>query len=541
VSVDGAGAPPVSGCARLSLGAELPAVLDCTGQRPNARVPDLVRRAIDGLGFPPREGPRAGDLVFVGDQYMAWIDRTGYFGKLNALWVLRGDAAALDFALAEPGLSGMPRPVSVLLPGEDGDGRWPVAYNGAEHYEIPRYQGGAHVAQAGLREANHFGAAAPETWRQCINADASAARWDAELGKNTTEIQPDGTVVVTNSAPLSIVCRFRSDAFACGSAFPFNDEQPGPMELVQGYVLDPRGGKIQRTYQLVNRSAHDYRAQTSVDKLIGGFLLTDWPRPHYLKQFHRFGAWDSDVLAREERFPYAGTGQTSDHIDVHAQGKRWLSATATPVAGRSVRIEQGSGLGDVGHCLCRVHGGLELGGSVLANLTLAHAADPATPTASPVHRRAIYLEGDRARSSVEAIQSRILQGEEPTETLHQVGVAEGAHWVAATGPAPGFLYYRKYLPVPSGAIGQAAFVMDVDVVNGADEPVVRIDLVHQGTTVIASREILRSQFRADQTPQRFVLDFETPGAGTLEPRVMWHGRARIRLDGIVLNWLDPGM
>jgi len=71
--------------------------------------------------------------------------------------------------------------------------------------------------------------------------------------------------------------------------------------------------------------------------------------------------------------------------------------------------------------------------------------------------------------------------------------------------------------------------------------VVRIDLVHEGVTVIASREIFRSQFRAGETPQRFVLDFETPGAGNLEPRVMWHGRARIRLDGIVLNWVDSGM
>jgi hypothetical protein len=50
----------------------------------------------------------------------------------------------------------------------------------------------------------------------------------------------------------------------------------------------------------------------------------------------------------------------------------------------------------------------------------------------------------------------------------------------------------------------------------------------------ASRELLRSHFRASNVQQRFVLDFENPGEGNLEPRVMWHGRAAIRLDGIVL-------
>jgi hypothetical protein len=538
--VDQAGAP--GPCAMLLVEPELPTILDCTRWQPNAQVPALVRRAIAGLGFPPNEGPRSGDLVFVGDQYMAWVDRTGYHGKLNALWPLNGDMAALDFTLVEPTLSGEQRPVNVFLPGEDGDGRWPVAYAGAEHYEIPRYKGGAHVAQAGLREANHFGSTAPETWRQCMNVDSSIRRWDAELGHNEFEVRPDGTVAVSNRAPLAIVARFRPDAYACGSAFPFNNEQAGQMELVQGYVFDPRGGKIERNYQLVNRSTLDYQSQTTVDKLIGGMLLTDWPRPHYLKQFQRYGAWDSDALALEEPFPYAGTGQTGDHIDVHEHGKRWLSATPKPIAGRSIRIEQATGQGDVGHCLCRVHGGMELGGSVLKGLMLPGADRPDSPTVGPVHRRDIFLDGDRAQSTAKVIQSRLLQAEEPGETLHQVGAAEGPHWVARTGDAAGFLYYRNYLPVTGGATGQAVFTMSTDEVMGADEPVVRIDLVHDRAAVIASRELRRSEFRADGVQQRFVLDFQVPVAGgDLEPRVTWLGKAPIRLDGIVLNWLGSGM
>lgn len=546
VSGDGAtAADQASGpspCATLIVEPELPTILDCTRWRPNAQVPALVRRAIAGLGFPPNEGPRSGDLVFVGDQYMAWVDRTGYYGKLNGLWPLNGDAASLDFTLVEPTLAGDQRPVNVFLPGEDGDGRWPVAYAGAEHYEIPRYKAGAHVAQAGLREANHFGSAAPETWRQCTNVDRSAGRWDAELGSNDLEIRPDGSVAVSNRAPLAIVARFRPDAYTCGSAFPFNNEQPGEMELVQGYVFDPRGSKIERNYQLLNRSPLDYRSQTSVDKLIGGMLLTDWPRPHYLKQFQRYGAWDTDTLAQEERFPYAGTGQVGDHIDVREHGKRWLSATAKPIAGRSIRIEQATGQGDVGHCLCRAHGGVELGGSVLAKLMLPGTDRPEAPTASPIHRRDVFLDGDRARSTAQVVTSRVLQAEEPTETLHQVGSAEGPHWVARPGATAGFLYFRNYLPVPGGAIGQAAFTMGIDDVNGADEVVVRIDLVHDRATVIASREIRRSEFRADDVQQRVVLDFEVPAqGGEIEPRVTWYARSLLRLDGLVLSWLGSGM
>jgi hypothetical protein len=375
-----------------------------------------------------------------------------------------------------------------------------------------------------------------------MNVDRSAGRWDAELGRNEIEVRPDGSVAVSNRAPLAIVARFSADAYACGSAFPFNNEQPGAMELVQGYVFDPRGGKIERHYQLLNRSPLEYKSQTSVDKLIGGMLLTDWPRPHYLKQFQRYGAWDSDALALEEPFPYAGTGQTSDHIDVHEHGKRWLSATSKPIAGRSIRIEQATGQGDVGHCLCRVHGGMELGGSVLKGLSLAGTNSPEAPTAGPVHRRDIFLDGDRAQSTAKVIQSRVLQAEEPGETLHQVGAAEGPHWVARAGDPAGFIYFRNYLPVAGGAVGQATFSMSSDDLGGVDEPIVTIDLLHDRGAIIASRSIRRSDFRAEGVQQRFVLDFQIPVAGgEIEPRVAWLGKAPIRLDGIVLNWLPSGM
>ncbi|MBC7533825.1 MAG: hypothetical protein H7318_19835 [Oligoflexus sp.] len=65
---------------------------------------------------------------------------------MNGLWALNNQPKLLDFTKIEPTPKGE-RPVSMLLPAEDGDGKWPRAYNGAEHYELPGFQNGEHTAQ----------------------------------------------------------------------------------------------------------------------------------------------------------------------------------------------------------------------------------------------------------------------------------------------------------------------------------------------------------------------------------------------------------
>src|SRR5262245_46378786 len=58
----------------------------------NQRIVTLVRAAIDGLGFDPAtgEGPNEHDRFFAGRRYLAWIDQTGFYGKMNGLWALDG-------------------------------------------------------------------------------------------------------------------------------------------------------------------------------------------------------------------------------------------------------------------------------------------------------------------------------------------------------------------------------------------------------------------------------------------------------------------
>ena len=62
----------------------LPKIVNKSSASDN-HVNKLVRQAIDGLGFNNNEGPNANDLIYVNNYYMAWVDQTGYYGKMNGL------------------------------------------------------------------------------------------------------------------------------------------------------------------------------------------------------------------------------------------------------------------------------------------------------------------------------------------------------------------------------------------------------------------------------------------------------------------------
>ena len=100
----------------------------------DSRVRELAAEAIAGLGFAdPDQAPNEADRWFVGNYYMAWIDQTGFYGKMNGLWRLDATAGdALDFVVRQQG-----RPVNFFVVGENGEGGWPTGYSGAEHLEFP--------------------------------------------------------------------------------------------------------------------------------------------------------------------------------------------------------------------------------------------------------------------------------------------------------------------------------------------------------------------------------------------------------------------
>ena len=100
---DGAGGGVGEPDAAAPFDPALPRIHDHSGA-PAGRVLALVRAALAGLGFDPArgEGPNPDDRVFVGRHYLAWIDQTGFYGKMNGLWTLNGaEGEALDFVLVD--------------------------------------------------------------------------------------------------------------------------------------------------------------------------------------------------------------------------------------------------------------------------------------------------------------------------------------------------------------------------------------------------------------------------------------------------------
>lgn len=96
------------------------------------RCRELFGVAYDSLGFHYPEAIRAGDYLFCGRYYLAWIDNTGFPGEINGFWQLNGeDTDALDFVYGPDGLVR-----NMFIAAENRDGQWPDGYSGSIHLEI---------------------------------------------------------------------------------------------------------------------------------------------------------------------------------------------------------------------------------------------------------------------------------------------------------------------------------------------------------------------------------------------------------------------
>src|SRR5262249_35573328 len=188
-------------------GAGLPAIFDASGASPS-RVHALVRAALTGLGFDPSspEAPSVDDRVFVGHRYLAWLDQTGFYGKMNGLWMLDGAPGdALDFVMKDPD----GRPVNVFVPGEDGEGAFPPGHKGSEHVEFPNRTpepnddpGCAQrdwCNQYGLNEAAPITNPKIPWWSAC---NRGAAGFDDKHDPVSVTNLPDGGVKLVYEGPL---------------------------------------------------------------------------------------------------------------------------------------------------------------------------------------------------------------------------------------------------------------------------------------------------------------------------------------------------
>jgi hypothetical protein len=529
--------------------AGLPLIHDFSGAS-RGHVLALVRAALDGLGFDPAQGPSPDDRVFVGRHYLAWIDQTGFYGKMNGLWTLNGAGGdALDFVLKEPD----GRPVNLFVPGEDGDGRWPMSYKGGEHVEFPSRVPEPNddpacaqhdwCNQYGLNEAVPYTNPRIPWWSSC---NAGAASFATKLEPVEISALPDGIKLVYEGHLVKEADGDGTyDGDACHQDYLFSDGVRRPVFLRVGYELHADQDYFERTMQIRNPAGNpSFSGDMS---LIGGFVMSEWPGAHYLKRLNRFWrpesadttvAWGGEsVVLHAGSFNDLSTRAplTSDVLVAWIKQPLTLAPHAGYGAGQAVTLAHVGSIDndDVGACLCSVHGGIEMGGGLVhAGISLPVAGGASTVEA---HRRLTVPSA----GTPPPVIAHVFEAETSSALGHQRGRIDGDGWSCNTaGDSAGHMSYGPYAVDWGAGSAQAAFWLMVDNNNADNGKVVTLDVYDADTDqVLATRELYRKEWRAPGVYQRFGLDFGLDGrAGhRIETRVYWHDISYVKLDKIIVN------
>ncbi len=521
--------------------AGLPRVHDLSGADP-AHVDGLVRRALEGLGLDPVTGPDPRDRVFVGRWYLAWIDETGFYGKLNGLWALNGDVANLDFVLLDAD-----RPVSALVVGEHGDGAWPGGYMGAEHIEYPNgtpeaddepgcANEGSFCAQYSLGEAPHYRDPDIPTWRACNEGSPAFDRHFEPI-----ELTPiEGGVRLMYEGPLTKQGDFggSSSGRHCHEDWLFPDRVRRRVYLRVGYELLADGHDVDRLLQVRNPEGNPRFAGPF--SFIGGFVMTAWPDAHPLKRIQRHAR--TTLRPVEIRWGEGNVGIAADrwsalpagipnHDVILAWAGQGVSLSPFPgyTAGRAFTLsnEGPEDNDDAGFCLCVVHGAIELGGGLIHGAVEGGAS-------SFVARRRLRIHHEEPPP-----EPRLWTYEAERDLQHGIGHAEEDGWSASTADdEAGHLAFGPYARDWGAGPRSAAFRLLVDVADARDERVVTLDVYDADTDeILATRDIPRSAFGAAYEWRDFTLDFDLAGRDghAMETRVYWHDISYVRLDRIVVS------
>ncbi|GLS24610.1 hypothetical protein GCM10007877_03240 [Marinibactrum halimedae] len=343
------------------------------------------------------KAPNANDLFFVGKYYIAWIDQTGFYGKMNGLWILNGQTGNdLNFVHREED----DRAVNFLIVAENGDGEWPENYTGAEHYEIPNltaeYIGDKSVgserrfAQYSLNEAPKVNA--NPLWDSCNN---NTMAWSRHVRPIQQEQTSDG-LILAYQGPITKRGDDGGQEENCHGDYLFpaeskNNSEGDPtitgkrsqVRLQVGYKLYADKPYLDRTFEIINPEGNPTYGYNNWG-IIGGFVLTQWPNPHPLKEdlmrFFSSNETDRDLkygpISLENVSPNYWTYNHSETewrqpksdylVGWYGEGYKF-SARGRAELGYSFGQELfgDKEIGDIGFCFCVAHGGLEVGGSVL--------------------------------------------------------------------------------------------------------------------------------------------------------------------------------
>jgi hypothetical protein len=528
--------------------------IDNSSGASTARVLSLVHAAIDGLGFDPTkgQGPNSDDRMFIGRHYLVWVDQTGFYGKMNGAWSLNaapGDA--LDFVVKDPD----GRPVSILVPGEDGEGQWAPGYRGAEHVEFP----------SNIPEADDPPSCATGDWCNQYSLDEAAPitnpkiPWWSACNVNSASfgLKITPLTVTTLAGGLKLVYEGRLvkqadginnkgtyDGSDCHADYLFSDGVRRPVYLRVGYELFADRNYIDRTMQIRNPAGNP-QLQGNMS-LIGGFVMTRWPSPYYLKRIERF--WRPESASVQLTWNTALTLTPASWNDLSAQAPittgdvliSWIDQpiTLSPAAGyspgRSLTLSHvgPSDNQDVGVCLCSVHGGIEMGGGLI------HAGK-----SLPVAGGQMTIEAKRrlALPNTGAAPQPIGHSYDGISGLSHgsIGRADGDGWAANTAAdGAGHMAFGPYATDWGGQAAHASFYLLVDNNSAANDLVVKLEIYDSVTEkTLASRDVHRYDFRAPGVYQRFGLDADLAGTAghKMETRVWWMDVSYVRLQKVLLH------
>ncbi|MDO5977896.1 T9SS type A sorting domain-containing protein [Flavivirga spongiicola] len=371
----------------------------------SSHVDTLVNNAITGLGFSAGgyDEPNMWDLIFVGKYYIAWIDQTGFYGKLNGLWLLNGlDGDSLDFVQKEG-----TRPYNFLAIGEKGDGDWPIGYAGAEHYEIP----------SSLNEGNDLCLTEVCNWYSIDEANMGSDpdfKWWSECA--TVNRQPWGQYNAPIEALVSgdtftvkskALVKKLGDADEvydqdwCNTNMLFLDGIRRPVYLLMGYKFYGDEPYFDRTYQYYNEVGNpDFGfPQMGGWSIIHGIAITKYandftskinladyiyPNETFYEKVRdshvdvKYRIKDQIYLPKKWRYINPDldlTGATSGDDEFSwARQSYTLSSNASFDVGKSIHMAHIGDLfhtvlpdinGATGHCVCTQLGCLEIGGGML--------------------------------------------------------------------------------------------------------------------------------------------------------------------------------
>ena len=508
-------------------------------------VEGLVQKAIDGLGFNPEkyDAPNQRDLMFVGQYYIAWIDQTGFYGKMNALWVLNGEQnQELDFVHKDNR-----RPVSFLGVAENGDGQWLKGYQGAEHFEIPHTQAeynddadceGYLCNWYGVNEADRVSDPDVPHWTVC--GDNSLA-WT----KNIEPIEQEDHIYsykIVYEAPITKEGDGdgRNDGDFCHHNYLFSDGVRRPVYLKVGYELHGDKNYFDRTYQIRNPEGNP-EFGSKAWSVIGGLVITQYTNSHPLKGdiFNHIQPENFDIRHNRKWFPAQESTLYDRQVDDSRKMNKgkddvwaWLGQ---PVSwsregkfslGDSLRLSHEGVMdnGDVGFCFCNTHNGIEIGGGVLHQKPSLFLPGG---TESPVAVRRITFPNSEPRSPFP------ITYEAEADLLHGFGQGDGEGWSATTaGNDSGHLIYGPYSTQWGDGKRTARFRMMLDNVT-AGGTVAVIDIYDYTTDeVIALRRVRRSEFNEPFEYQDITLSFDLKGreGHLMEARLWWTDVSYLNVD-----------